>query len=76
MAQCSCGIFLDNVHASVDSLAVGEPPNLEADETVCKWNRTYAIVAVARLVRWELSQKYTHSSDTNWKVCATNEQTA
>ena len=34
------------------------------------------MVSVARPVRWALSQKYTRSSDTNYKVCATNEQTA
>ena len=40
---CSCGIFLDNVNATgyicssrCDPLAVGEPPNFETYETVCK----------------------------------------
>ena len=37
MAPCCCGIFLDNVNlVPMDSLAVGEPLNFEADETGCK----------------------------------------
>ena len=37
MAPCFYGIFLDTVHATVDSPAVGEPLNFEICETVCKW---------------------------------------
>ena len=36
MALCFYGIFLDNVNASVDLLAVCEPLNFEIYETVCK----------------------------------------
>ena len=42
---CFCGIFLDNVYATVriapaivDSLAVGELLDFEADKTIYKWN--------------------------------------
>ena len=38
--------------------------------------RTYAVLTVGHAVRWKLSQKQTRPSDTNWKVCATKEQTA
>ena len=36
MALCFCGIFLNNVNASVDLLAVGDLFNFEIYETVCK----------------------------------------
>ena len=38
MAPCFCGIFLDNVYATVDSSDVDKLLNFEADETVCKRN--------------------------------------